>query len=366
MRAVLLGMGAVGIRAARQLAATEGLDRLVLVHDDKEKLAEVEDALNSPSRVKTVCLGRGVAPVEVLADADVLILTTPTGHRAAAEVALERGVHVVSVCDDIEGVRSLLALDAEARERAVSIVVGAAFAPGLTCVLARHAAASFDRVSEIHVASIGTGGPDCARRHHAALSETAVDWRDGAWRRRPGGSGRELCWFPDPIGGADCYRAARPDALLLVPAFPSVTRVTARMAATRRDRLTAWLPMLRRPHPEGMLGAVRVEVRGVRGSGHDAEVYGVLDRPAVAAGTVAAVAATWTADGRLSRPGAGGLAELIDEPVPFLQELARRGVRAAVFEGRQPAGDPSADGYAKLDVPGPNPSRLGPMPAGQG
>ncbi|MDQ1418442.1 MAG: hypothetical protein QOJ52_404 [Acidimicrobiaceae bacterium] len=342
MRAVLLGMGAVGIRAARQLAATDGLDRLVLVHHDRAKLAEIADALNSPSRVETFTCPRGAPPAEVLADADVLVLTSPSGHRAAAEVALERGVHVVSVCDEVEEVRGLLALDAEARERAVSIVIGAAFAPGLSCVLARHAASAFDTVLEVHVASIGTGGPACARRHHAALSETAVDWRDGAWRRRPGGSGRELCWFPDPIGGADCYRAARPDALLLVPAFPGVKRITARMAATRRDRLTAWLPMMRKPHPEGMLGAVRVEVRGQRGVSHDVEVYGALDRPAVATGTVAAVAAAWTTEGRLSRPGAGGLAELIDEPVPFLQELARRGVRAAVFEGHDFQGDPVA------------------------
>jgi saccharopine dehydrogenase-like NADP-dependent oxidoreductase len=357
-------MGAVGVRAARQLAATEGLDRLVLVHDNRAKLAEIAEALDGGDRVATVPMERGTPPTDVLDDADVLILTTPTGHRAAAEVALERGVHVVSVCDSIDGVRGLLALDAEARERAVSIVVGAAFAPGLTCVLARHAAMSFDSVAEIHVASIGTGGPACARRHHAALSETAVDWRDGGWRRRRGGSGRELCWFPDPVGGADCYRSARPDALLLVPAFPGVKRVTARMAANRRDRLTAWLPMLRPPHPEGMLGAVRVEIRGLRGAGRDAEVYGALDRPAVAAGTVAAVAATWTADGRLSRAGAGGLAELIDEPVPFLQELARRGVRAAVFEGRDSEKDPpshkppASNGYAK--------SRFGAMPAGQG
>jgi hypothetical protein len=62
-------------------------------------------------------------------------------------------------------------------------------------------------------------------------------------------------------------------------------------------------------------------------------VLGAIDRPAVAAGTVAAVAAVWTVDGRLSRPGAGGLAELIAEPVPFLKELSRRGVKAAVFEG---------------------------------
>jgi CTP:molybdopterin cytidylyltransferase MocA len=91
--------------------------------------------------------------------------------------------------------------------------------------------------------------------------------------------------------------------------------------------------MLRPPHPEGALGAVRVEVRGLRGPARDAVVFGAIDRPALAAGTVAAVAAAWAADGRLARSGAAGLAELVDEPVPFLRELSRRGVRAAVFEG---------------------------------
>jgi saccharopine dehydrogenase-like NADP-dependent oxidoreductase len=332
MRAVLIGIGAVGSRVARQLVSTEGLDGLTIVHPDAAKAEQLAEAL-AAEHVTTVSCRRNELPYETLSEADVVVLATPRRHRAAAEVALEHGAHVVSVCDEPDEVRGLLSLDAEARERALSVVVGAAFAPGLTCVLARHATAGFDSVDEIHVASLGTGGPSCARHHHAALSGDAVDWRDGAWRRRSGGSGRELCWFPDPVGGADCYRAGMPDAMLLVPAFPGVRRVTARMAASRRDRLTAWLPMLRPPHPEGALGAVRVEVRGLRGPVRDAVVFGAIDRPALAAGTVAAVAAAWAADGRLARSGAAGLAELVDEPVPFLRELSRRGVRAAVFEG---------------------------------
>jgi saccharopine dehydrogenase-like NADP-dependent oxidoreductase len=333
VRAVLLGIGAVGGRAARQLASTDAVDQLTIVHHDGPRLERLAEMLAVPDRVSTSLCARHTLPGELVGDADVLVLATPGRHRPLAEKALEKGVHVVSVADDPEEVRGLLALDAEARERSLSIVVGAAFAPGLSCVLARHAAAGFDATLEIHVASLGTGGPACARGHHAALSADAIDWRDGGWRRRPGGSGRELCWFPDPVGGADCYRAGMPDALILVPAFPGVRRVTARMAATRRDRLTAWLPMLRPPHPEGVLGAVRVEVRGRRGPAHDAKVLGALDRPAVAAGTVAALAAVWTAAGRLGRSGAGGLAELVTEPVPFLRELAHRGVKAAVFEG---------------------------------
>jgi hypothetical protein len=181
------------------------------------------------------------------------------------------------------------------------------------------------------VAKVGTGGPACARQHHHALGGMAVDWRDGGWVHRPSGSGRELCWFPDPVGAEDCYRAALPDALLLVPAFPGVQRVTARLAATRRDRLTARLPMLRPPHPEGGPGAVRVEVRGRRGGSRDVTVLGSMDRPAVAAGAVAALAALWAVQGRTIRPGAAGLAELV-EPTSFLADLRRRGVRSAVFQ----------------------------------
>lgn len=318
-----MGVGAVGARVARQLVSSGAdVSELVVVDPDQRRVAAV-----------CASLGPTVRAAESIDGADVVVLASPGSHRRAAEEALSQGAHVVSAADDLESVRGLLDVDAEARERGLSVVIGAGFAPGLACVLARHAAASFDGVDEVHVAKSGTGGPACARSHHQALGAWAVDWRDGAWVRRPGGSGRELAWFPDPVGGQDCYRAGLPDALILVPAFAGVRRVTARVAATRRDRMTARLPMLRPPHPEGVIGAVRVEVRGRRGSGRDVRVLGAVDRPALAAGAVAGLAAEWAADGRLARRGAAGLAELVDEPVGFLQELARRGVRAAVFEG---------------------------------
>ena len=90
--------------------------------------------------------------------------------------------------------------------------------------------------------------------------------------------------------------------------------------------------MLRPPHPEGGLGAARVEVRGRRGSARVVQVLGAMDRPAVAGGTVAALAAVAAGARQLRRSGAGGLAELVD-PLWFLSLLAQRGVKAAVFEG---------------------------------
>lgn len=326
MRAAVIGVGAVGARCARQLVSSDEVASVVVRDPILQRAQDVVASLGERAELDE-------GDMDAAVDADVVVLAGPADSQPAAAAAhLRAGRSVVCTTDDAEDIEALVALDAEARERGASVVVGAGFAPGLTDVLARHAASRLDSVDEIHVAKSGTGGPECARVHHRALGSTAIDWRDGGWVRRPAGSGRELCWFPDPIGPRDCYRAGLGDALLLVPAFPGVVRVTARSAANRRDRLTARLPMLRPPHPEGGPGGIRVEVRGQRDEGHDVVVFGAMDRPAVAAGAVAALAARWIATGRMARSGAAGLAELV-EPIPFLTELRERGVRCAVFEG---------------------------------
>lgn len=332
----MAGLGAVGARAARQLLSLGQLDEVVLVDRDVARSEEVVASLEvtAPDGVRIRAGSGAVSSIRSLDRGDVALVATPDGHAELAASALERSAHVVSVADGIDEVRQLQALDDRARERDCTLVMGAGFSPGLSCVLARLAGQHFDSVDEVHVARFGTGGPACARRHHHLLTATALDWRDGAWQSRRGGSGRELCWFPDPVAALDCYRAGLPEALLIVPAFPGISRVTARLAANRRDRLTAHLPMLRRPHPEGEVGAVRVEVRGRRGSSLEDRVLGAVDRPGLASGTVAALAARWALDGRMDRHGAAGLAELVD-PGPFLATLADRGIKVAVFEGTE-------------------------------
>jgi hypothetical protein len=326
VRVVVVGAGACGTRAGRQLVTLEPPEDLVLVDTDATRAERVAGSLGEPARVAD-----RVPPAQ---PGDVFLLAAPPGHREVAEAAVAGGAHVVSMADAVSEVKALLALDEPARSAGVHVVVGAGFSPGLSCVLAAFGARALEQVDEVHVAKVGTGGPACARQHHRALAGEAVDLRDGEWQRRRGGSGRELCWFPEPIRALDCYRAALPEAILLAPAFPGARRVTARMAANRRDRLTARLPMLRRPHPEGDLGAIRVEIRGRQGSALDERVLGAVDRPAVAVGAVAALACRWASQGRLARTGAAGLAALA-EPGPFLAALADRGVKVAVFEGGQ-------------------------------
>ena len=251
----------------------------------------------------------------------------------AATRALSLGAHVLSLSDDIDDIEALLSLGPVATAADRRIILGAGFAPGLSCLLAVHAAREFDVVDEIHMAKTGTAGPACARQHHSALSSDSRDWRNGRWESFVGGSGRELCWFPEPVGGVDCYRAALVDPLLLQPVFPDASRITSRVGATRRDRATARLPMMRRPHAEAGDGAVRVEVRGRRAGSVDSVVFGCAKRTSIAAATVAALFVEEVLANRCIGPHVAGVASQVADAVTVLRSLSARGVTCARFDG---------------------------------
>ncbi len=325
MRVAVVGLGTTGSHLARQLRRPD-VEHLQLHDPDDSRVRSVRGALDRELTAET-------GPPTATDPPDVVVLASPTGtHLDTARKMLDAGSHIVSISDDPIEVEQLLALDPLAIERGRSVVVGAGFCPGLSEILARWAGDQLDRVAGISVATAGTGGPACARQHHRALKRESRDWRHGRWEVRRGGSGRDLAWFPDPIGARDTYLAALASPLILQRTYPEADRISARVAANRRDRLTIRLPMLRRPHLDGGPGGIRVEVRGRAGEAVETLVYGVMDHPSVAAGTVAAVVAI--AAGRQLAPlGANGLAAW-DEPVALLTELHRRGVRAATFTGQ--------------------------------
>ena len=266
-------------------------------------------------------------------------LHQPRPHRPVVVDAIRAGVPVVSLGDDLDDVRSIAHLDGMAREHGATVVVGAGMAPGLSGLLARMLACSLDVVDEVHVAVHGTAGPECARQHHDALGSRAYGWHDGSWVEPLGGSGRELVWFPEPIGAHDCYRAAMADPLLLQRAFPSAGRISARMSATRRDRLTARLPMLTPPHPSGDLGAVRVEVRGALADGaRETVIAGAAGMTAdlasaVGAATVLELLATRTGERRGVPAGVYSLADSEFESLGVLHRAASFGVTVQEFTG---------------------------------
>lgn len=322
--ASVVGAGVVGGRVVRHLVS--GTDAgTVLVHDVRAAAA---------GAVVGACGPRTAAvPLEQAVRAPVVVLATPAPQLALATTALDHGAHVVSTSDEVEDVTSLVRLDSRVGGLRTSLVVGATLAPGIAGLLARMLVGRLDRADEIHVAVHGTGGPACARQHHRALAGTGVGWHDGEWIERAAGSGRELCYFPEPVGPRDCYRAEMPDPVLLHHAFPDVERITARMSATRRDRLTARLPMLSPPHREGAMGALRVEVRGSSGGGRETLVVGLTERTGTSTSTIAGVVALALIDGTLSQPGVVVLGDAALPNDLLVQRLQAAGTALSEFVG---------------------------------
>lgn len=326
---VVDGAGTVGARVCRHLL-TVGVDRITVLSARTARLDGIVAALGSD------VTGRRRSEAAAESSADVVVVARGAGDQLdAVDAALAAGRHVVTTSDDPTVVSGLLERDDEARDRGIALVVGATFSPGLSCLLAGHGARSFEVVDEIRVASLGTGGPSCARRRLGAMVREAPMWKDG-WSMQAAGSGRELVFFPDPIGPRDCYRGALADPYLLTKAFPSASRVSSRLAVPRFRHAFPWLPAPRQPKEDDGPGAIRVELRGRRGGVSDTVVLGAIDRASVASGAVVAVVVKGLLDGSISRRGAFGLAEL-DDPSLRLQQLAQLGVKTAVF-------DPSADG----------------------
>ena len=325
MSAVLLvGLGKVGVRAARQLVDTEGIDRLLIAGHRNRGVAELAEAFGERAEVCDFRPGDELPEVDAVAcalpdDLDVKVVTA----------AVEQRIAVASCADAAPTIDRLRSLSSSAQSRGVTVALGCGLAPGLSDVLARHGAEAFDEVDEIAVARFGCAGPASVASVRAERSAPARDFYDGAWRStaRPT---EEIVWFPEPIGARDC-RTVSSGVALLADAFPGVPSLGVRFGEANRRRFAA----RRRIGDEGDWGAARVEVFGRRGRERDVLVYGVIEHTAVAAGTVLALTVAQlcgAAGATIHRPGVHGLAALVD-PVPFLAELSERGVRVATFEG---------------------------------
>lgn len=333
----VIGLGVVGTQTVRELLDTTNHD-VALPAAPKPAVAELLATLTPGEAARTTHLPQSSGRLTSDDDhgtPDIVVLCTPGSTQPAlARQWMELGASIVAVTDDLATTKALLGLHDDASRLGVRIIVGAGMMPGLSCALAQLGASRLDVVTEIHAAKHGTAGPSCARQHHRALRSPGHLLRDGVSEKRPGGSGRELVWFPEPIEGADCYFAELPDPLLFGRSHPRLERATARVAANRRDRFTSRLPVLMPPHAQGGVGAIRIELRGLRDGQPDTVVYGAAGRPGTIAAVVAAAVAVELGNESPELPPCGsfGVGELRADRA-ILPRVRHRGVVLETFEG---------------------------------
>ena len=301
----LVGLGAVGRRLLSELLSTRSVE-LVRVRSRRVDVAAAQ--VGGLARVEVVGEGRRV-------DADWMAVTTEAGaQRSALRLAADAGIPAVSVCDDPDLVTELL------EGWAAPVVVGATFSPGLTDVMAVHAAGLLDEVTELHVARHLSGSRSCAEARARAL-------------KREGRDGRELWFFPSPVDGQDTYRADLAEVHTLRAAHPEVARLSARISMNRRERLPVMvgLPPFPSPQKPAGVGAAVVEARGRQGTSTASVVLGVVDRIEAATAALAATCGELLVSGGAERRSCAITAGQVAPSVSMLKVLARRGVTIARF-----------------------------------
>jgi hypothetical protein len=313
---LLVGTGQVAVRAARQIVDTDGVDALDVASLDRGRAEELCSTVGG----RAVVDGRDARIPDGIA---AVVVATHESTAAPWLLAAQRAGIPVATTIDRPGIERVVG------GGTATVVSGCTLVPGLADVLARHAAAAFDSVDEVHVARVGAAGPACAEELRRARREPATEWSDGHLvAARP--LGAQLVWFPEPVGAVECHLTGF-GAEATAVAVGGARQVTVRFGPPPPARRR--LPFGRRP---SVWAAVRVEVWGWVGGERRVIVYGVVDRAAVAAGTALGVVGAAVAGSLpgVLEPGAGvrtlGTAVV---PAAFLGELARRGVKAAAFEG---------------------------------
>src|SRR5262245_39323039 len=192
--ALVVGVGAVGTRTARQLIDTPGIDQVLLADRDTEQLAEVAAAFATDARAVDFAPGDPIP-----AGVDVVATALPAGvDHPVVTAAIAAGVPIASSEEEHDALDQLRVLDRNARSAGVAVGIGCGLAPGLVDALARHAATMFESVDELRVARTGWAGPASVATVRHERPEPGRTWHGGTMREKQPHTRRQP-WCPEPV-----------------------------------------------------------------------------------------------------------------------------------------------------------------------
>jgi saccharopine dehydrogenase-like NADP-dependent oxidoreductase len=213
---VLGGAGAMGQVAVRDLAASQPVGEVVVADVSVDRAEKLKRALGS-DKIKSAYadLTNKQGLVNVLKGATAVINSTPyTYNVSVMEAALEAGCHYLDLGGLFHVTKKQLELDKKFKERELLAVLGMGAAPGMTNVMAAHAAHDLDQVESIEMTVAGT---DFVESSHPFLPPYALDtildeyamepmvYEDGHFVAKPPMSGETLVEMPEPVGKVKAF-----------------------------------------------------------------------------------------------------------------------------------------------------------------
>lgn len=216
---VLGGAGEMGSVAARDLV--ERCGHQVVIGDLRtEQAARVAASLGDAASVVQVDVEDPESLVAAMSGCDVVLSATFMRHNVpVTRAAIRAGVHLVDLGAYWRDTADQLALDDGAREAGCRVVCGCGVAPGLTNVLARHAADRLDEVRSVRFWSYITHplwtSPGIVYTRFDASVGTALVLREGRHVELPCFGEEELVGFPPPYGQQLVHLVPHPEPLTL-------------------------------------------------------------------------------------------------------------------------------------------------------
>ncbi|HEY8487570.1 MAG TPA: saccharopine dehydrogenase NADP-binding domain-containing protein [Thermaerobacter sp.] len=376
MRFVVFGGGGdMGRRAVLELVRTPGVAQVTVADLNLEAARSVAAAAGAQAAAGCRVTAEAVdvlapgAAAALMAGHDVAVGAAGPFYlleEPLVRAAIDARRLYISLCDDHDAARRVLALDEPARAAGVTVLTGLGWTPGLTNLCVRHAAQRMDQVEAAHIAWAGSSADS---RGWAVVLHTmhifsgrVTTFAGGRWEEVPAGTGAERVLFPPPVGPVTVFHVGHPEPVTLPRFIPGLQEVRLkgglsepalnRLAVSfgrwglmashrRRQRLGAvlkpLLPLLERIGAPGQpASGLYVRVRGRAGGRAVERVYRAAAPMASLTAVPLALGALWMAAGRIQGPGVlapeapGG-----PDPEEFFQELERRGV---VVQREGPAG----------------------------
>lgn len=351
----------MGSHTVRYLARSREVEVLTIAGRNLAKAQRLAEEVGPPARAVSVDATDQPALIELLRQHDVVANALGPFYLfevPVARAAIAAGTHYVSICDDYDAAEAVLGLDEEARNRGVTIVTGAGWTPGLTNLLALKGMQQLEETDEVHIAwaAAFAGVEGFASIPHTihAFTGSVPTYEDGTRKLVRAGSGKQVVYFPDPLGPVTVYHCGHPEPVTLphfVPGLKTVTlrggvvegllnsvvMILARMNAMRDHRRRERVLKALRPLAAGLtrvlwprvspLAGAHVRLHG-RHAGRQAEItMAVTGRMGELTGIPHAVITLMVGRGEVSRPGViapeakGG-----PDPDRFLREVEARGL----------------------------------------
>lgn len=155
MKVIALGAtGWFGRATATLLAAADEITEIVIAGRNLELADELASKLGSKASVARVDVFDDPGLDRLVRGADLLVNTSGPYFQTLLPVLLCAIRNKVSYCDfseDWQAMERALAFNAEARDAGITAIVGMGDAPGLTNLMAYHAAHQLDEVEEVQV-----------------------------------------------------------------------------------------------------------------------------------------------------------------------------------------------------------------------